>query len=486
MGWLLLTGIACGLPEVGDAHDDDDTAAPAPVDADGDGYLSDVDCDDDDATMHPHADEVCLNGRNESCLEGADDCVWSGTATIEGIDIKSDTRGDDVGAPLAVCDVNADGQLDLVMAGPEMLNQSGAVYVFHGPLVESRTIDEADYTLRGTGAWLAAGSSLDCRGDVDGDGVVDLVVGQRGNSDAAEGGAAYLVSGIGAGAGPIGREATIRWRGEQADYGYEVATLDEDGNGRDDIAVTTWGTIDDTALWGRTWVISEPAESNDTVEVAAAASVYGSNANDSIIGARKLGDLDADGFEDLAVIRRSQFDSLSVFRGPLIGDWPTEDADLQITDTEQGFGHSVGHADLDGDGRTDLFVSNPDASAVYVFLEALSADTSAAAADVRILCARGSSSAGSAVVSPGDVSADDEGDLLVGAAAEAAVYLIGGGTPGVYDLDADAHAVLRGDHVGWSLATGELTGDGILDFVITDSTLAGGGSGVVVMPSLDL
>jgi len=193
------------------------------------------------------------------------------------------------------------------------------------------------------------------------------------------------------------------------------------------------------------------------------------------------------------VVRRNdaygtKLDSLHVFDGPLIGDRPTEDADVTITDTEPGFAHIVGHADLDADGKTDLFVSNPDSdpNAVYVFLDALPVVTPAASAQVQIACSRQASRAGAAVLSPGDVSADGVGDLLVGASGEDTVYLIGGGEPGAYDLDNDAQAVLRGEHVGFSLAKGDVTGDGITDFVISDSSLTIGGSGVVVMPGFDL
>ena len=487
MPWFLLPSVACGLPEPFELAND--TAASASVDTDRDGYPSDVDCDDDDASVHPDADEVCLNGQDESCVDGADDCVWSGARTIEGLEIGRDERGTDVGSPIALCDVNADRQLDLVMAGPNMRNKTGAVYVFHGPLLEPRTLEDAHYTLLGTGPWKAAGSSLDCRRDVDGDGVADLVVGEHGNSDAGAWGAAYVVSGDGDGVRAIDDEATFAWTGNHASelYGYEVVALDEDGNGRDDVAVTIWGTNEATQ-WGRTSVISTPDAGNDTVAAAAAASVYGSGSDDSIMRAHNAGDLDGDGFEELAVVRRNnEIDALYLFRGPLIGDWKTVDADVRFTDTDQGFAQSVGHADLDSDGTDDLFAGNPDSepSAVYVFLGAVSADASTAAADVRIYCNHQSAGAGMAVVSPGDVSADGESDLLVGANGDDAVYLIAGGTPGVFDLDVDAQAVLKGNHVGWALATGEVTGDDITDFVITEYKLTGGGSGVVVMPSID-
>ena len=50
--------------------DDDDSAAP--VDADGDGHASDTDCDDDNATVYPGAEEVCDGIADNDC-DGIDD-----------------------------------------------------------------------------------------------------------------------------------------------------------------------------------------------------------------------------------------------------------------------------------------------------------------------------------------------------------------------------------------------------------------------------
>jgi hypothetical protein len=489
VGWFLLAGVACQLPEPPTLSGlQVDVVLPTPVDADDDGYGVDVDCDDHDASTHPDADEVCLDGKNESCVDGADACIWSGVADIAGLEIGRAERGTNIGSPLALCDVNADGQLDLVMGGPAVQNETGAVYVFRGPLT-SKTLDDADYTLLGTGPWMAAGSSLDCRGDVDGDGVTDLVVGEHGDAKVAPHGAAYLVSGDGADGGAIDEEATTILKGGYADdlYGYEVVALD-DGDGLDDVAVTLWGVDDNRTQWGRTSVISDPGSGREPIETIASACVYGSGSGDWILGARDVGDLDGDGTEELAVVRRdddAQFDSLYVFHERPNGPWSTDAADVRVSDAEEGFAQRVGHADLDGDGHEDLFSGNPDAGAVYVFLGPVTGDPSTTAADVRIYGDE-TDGAGAAVASPGDVSGDDVGDLLVGAKGVDAVYLIGGGTPGVYDLDKDAQAVLNGNHVGWSLATGEVTGDDITDFVITEFQLSGGGSGVVVMPSLDL
>ena len=68
LGLLALSLAACDpKPDTG-----------GPVDADGDGYSADEDCDDDDATVHPGAEEAC-NGVDDDCDEEVDedvDLVW--------------------------------------------------------------------------------------------------------------------------------------------------------------------------------------------------------------------------------------------------------------------------------------------------------------------------------------------------------------------------------------------------------------------------
>jgi hypothetical protein len=70
-----------------------DTGDAAPVDADGDGWPAGEDCDDDDATVHPGAVEVC-NGVDEDCNDEIDDGVL--------LELHPDDDGDGFGAADAI------------------------------------------------------------------------------------------------------------------------------------------------------------------------------------------------------------------------------------------------------------------------------------------------------------------------------------------------------------------------------------------------
>lgn len=57
-----------------------------PVDNDGDGYTNDVDCNDDNVSVHPDADEVC-NSIDDNCVGGIDEGVvptWYADGDLDG------------------------------------------------------------------------------------------------------------------------------------------------------------------------------------------------------------------------------------------------------------------------------------------------------------------------------------------------------------------------------------------------------------------
>lgn len=106
--------------------------------------------------------------------------------------------GDLVGFSLdSAGDVNGDGASDVVIGAPG-LGGAGGVYLVLGPLpVGTWDLEQADVVLRGVTAADAAGTAVAGDGDVDGDGLADLLVSAPGNDNASgtDAGAAYLLLG---------------------------------------------------------------------------------------------------------------------------------------------------------------------------------------------------------------------------------------------------------------------------------------------------
>jgi len=78
-------------------------------------------------------------------------------------------------------DMNGDGLEDLLIsaAGGDS-SQTGGACVFHGPLSDEMTADDADFRI--LGGW-SVGDTVAGRGDADGDGLFDLVVGHTAGDD---------------------------------------------------------------------------------------------------------------------------------------------------------------------------------------------------------------------------------------------------------------------------------------------------------------
>ena len=85
----LLAGLIIGLGASACRNDDKSARQSLPVDADGDGFAATIDCDDDDPTVFPNADEVC-DGVDNDC----DSAVDEGVGSVFYADLDGDLRGD--------------------------------------------------------------------------------------------------------------------------------------------------------------------------------------------------------------------------------------------------------------------------------------------------------------------------------------------------------------------------------------------------------
>ena len=477
MPWVV-AALACDLSGGTLTHEHlvgsgDDSA----TDVDGDGYDARVDCDDQDPAVHPSTKETCGNGRDDNCNGTADGCDWSGELVLDGTQLT--TTGDDsaIGVTLAVCDANADGVGDVVVGAPGYQGNTGAVYVFHGPIREDRDVKDAEYALLGTQEDLRAGLSVDCRRDVDGDGVPDIVVGEPGTMGPSHPGTVYVVTGGGTGRRPLAEEASSIWIGSDASdrLGSAVVAIDADGDETDELAVGSL-TSEGTYRFGVAYLFEDAGPGEHDAE-AALAHVYGDDGDrlGALVG--NAGDLDGDGMEELVLTGWDhELAEVLVFGAPLVGPIPKSEVDVRIVGGPSNvWWTGIDHADLDGDGRDDLLVGNSqhdaDDGAAYAFFSPIGRDTDPASADLRILGpVKEHDGAGSDVTSPGDVDGDGSQDLLVGASGGGTVYLLYGGGPGLYPLEKTAqawwHAKDSRSWAGATVAAGDVTGDGIVEFLI--------------------
>ncbi|NHN47646.1 hypothetical protein G9464_08555 [Halostella sp. JP-L12] len=377
-------------------------------------------------------------------------------ATIRG------DRGDDrFGSAIAPAgDVNGDGNDDVIVGAQfadATANRSGAAYLFYGP-VEDGEYDAADanLTLRGESGGDWAGYSV-ASGDVNGDGLSDLIVGAPLEDEAgSDAGAAYVFYGADDLEGSVNlSEADAKLLGEGAgdQFGLSVAAADVDGDGTDA-------------------VVAGAPRNSGAGEEAGAAYVF---------------EIDGD-------VMLSASDADAAYHGESASDRA---------------GWAVANAgDANDDGVDDVLVgapqnnsTAPNAGAAYLVTDGGAASLAAA---TKMNGEGAGDLAGWSVSDAGDVNNDSVDDVLVGAPrndttgnAAGSAYVVHGSDslPDEIDL-ADADVRLRGedagDRAGYSVSSagsGDVTCDAIDDVLVgapmADSTGNNSGTAYLVYGSDD-
>ena len=312
------------------------------------------------------------------------------------------------------------------------------------------------------------GFSVDISGDVDSDGVPDLVVGAPfGGRTAA--GRAYLYSG---GEGEL--LLVLKGESQLDEFGFSVSFLgDVDGDGVADLAIgAPFATPAGMALAGRVYVYSGASGS-------LVYSIDGKGDGDKFgWSLRQADDLDSDGVPDF--VAGAPFASPSGLFGAgsayvYSGATGTLIRRLDGTAPFDQFGMSLSSAgDLDADGLEDIIVGAPGA-AVGDLTGAGSAFIYSGATGALIHRLDGEGSLdhfGESVSAAGDVNADGVPDLLVGAPRADPDTRLDAGSAYIYS-GFDGSLILRldgealGDEFGRTTAFSEdLDGDSTPDLIV--------------------
>jgi hypothetical protein len=285
--------------------------------------------------------------------------------------VYGERRGSWAGQSMSGGDVDGDGISDLLVGAHQMYlggNDEGRVYLLAGPVTaRGETIsDVAAATYSGANVDDMAGLAVACDGDLDGDGLANIVVSAPLEDSAGPNrGAVYVVDLV---SGDLVLEAhssvaTITGENDYDDLGYSLTMdADLDGDGTDDLVIGACYNDDGGATSGKIYVFLGPVEGElpaSAADIQVPGPLLGGGLGMSVDG---VPDLDGDGADELlagGLLFDDYRGSAHLIYGGSLGviDLHAEGANFIGSQPYENAGLGIaGASDLDGDGGLDLAI----------------------------------------------------------------------------------------------------------------------------------
>ncbi len=442
------------------------------------------------SSMALSGDQLVLSVQDENAVYPVTIDPISSTADLE---LAGSQPGESFGYSVATAgDVNGDGYSDIIVGAPYWdlpSTDAGRAMIFLGSATGIASTPV--WTVQGTVANAQFGFSVSSAGDLNGDGISDVVVGAPGQGGH---GAAFAYFGS-APSGP-GTVVAVVWTGDMqaaCEFGHAVALAgDVNGDGYSDVLVGAplYDVPPSGLNQGRAYCYH-----GNTLALGWTANGATSNAQFgfSVAGA---GDLNGDGISDVAIgapfqpkVPTSNNGTVYVYQGYSGSGLSVAFNGSRTGGGSANLGYSLSSAgDMNGDGYADLLIGAPGVGAgngvAYVYLGTGMGTGLIVGASISVAGVSGER-LGQAVSMAGDVNGDGYADVIVGSPNHAGnkgrVQVFRGSSPLLLDA---AHllwsrvGLVAGDHLGAAVHTaGDANGDGISDLLVAAPDA--GGTGVV-------